>query len=214
MKQLVIAWFALLALAFVLAGSCAIDHRSGAFECTKASDCDLPRTCSDGLCVLPGGAIDAPAGDAKKDGQTPDAFVCPSQCTSCNAMTKTCTIDCAAGANCSGPVVCPENWNCNIKCSTPDSCRSGINCTGGDSCLIACTGARSCRNINCGDGPCNVTCAATEACRNVNCGPSCACDIKCTNGAVCSGNICSAPQCSTGFGGCSSTQFPSCETCP
>jgi hypothetical protein len=216
MKQLVIAWLALLALAFVLAGSCAIDHRSGAFECTKTADCDPPRTCSDGLCVLPGGAIDAPAGDAKRDGPLPpDAFLCPSQCTSCNPARMECIIDCAAGANCNNQVVCPEGWNCNIKCNTTDSCRGGINCLASDSCTIACTGTRSCRNTFCGPGPCNVTCAASQACQTTNCDPSCACDVKCTNGAACTATTCSLFQCSTDFGrGCSSTQSASCDTCP
>jgi hypothetical protein len=212
MKQLVIAWLALLALAFVLAGSCAIDHRSGAFECTKAADCDPPRTCSDGLCVVPGGTIDAPMSDAKKDGQTPDAFLCPAQCTSCNPERMECIIDCAAGANCGSQVVCPPGWNCNIKCNTTDSCRSGINCVGGDSCTIACTGTRSCRNVNCGAGPCAITCSATESCRNVSCGQSCACDVKCTSTTSCVGVFCTALQCDTGQG-CTSL-VPGCETCP
>lgn len=213
MRQLVIAWFVVVALGFVLAGSCAIDHRSGAFECEKQSDCDPPRTCSDGLCVKPGGTTDASTGDARTDAQPIDAFACPDQCTSCDQGRKECTIDCMGDADCNNQVVCPEGWNCIIKCSTTDSCRNGINCQGSESCIVQCTGVRSCRNLTCGNGPCNVNCSASESCRNIFCGQSCACDVKCGLGSACIGVSCTAPQCDTGFG-CSSTQFPGCESCP
>jgi hypothetical protein len=230
MKQLAFAWLALVALAFAIAGSCAIDHRSGSFECAKTSDCDPPRVCSDGLCIVPAGAIDAPT-DGVKDGAVDAAAACPPQCTSCNREQMTCIIDCALNGGCNSPVTCPAGWNCNIKCSTPDACRSGINCQSAESCDVTCSGNRACRNLTCGGGPCNVTCNGTNSCANIGCGTdrctvnctgsqschtiicgqSCACDVKCGNLASCDGVSCAAPQCDIGRD-CSSLPL-GCDTC-
>jgi hypothetical protein len=231
MRQLVLAWLILVSLAFALAGSCAIDHRSGAFECAKTADCEAPRVCSDGLCILPAGTVDARPGDAPNDAI--DAAACPPQCTSCDVSKKQCVIDCASGADCNGPVTCPTGWSCDIKCNTPDACRSGINCQMSEGCDIQCTGSRACRNVTCGGGPCtlncqarescngvtcgtdrcNVTCNGIGSCNSVKCGQACACDVKCADGACVSNNItCTAPQCVSGRGCSSAPLF--CDSCP
>lgn len=230
MKHLALAWLALLGAAFVFAGSCAIEHRSGAFECTRTSDCDAPRVCSDGLCVSPSGTIDAPGKDGSIDAPT-DSPRCPPQCSSCNPQTMQCIIDCGAGANCTGPVTCPEKWNCDIRCTQFGSCSQGINCQEGESCEILCSGRQSCQKVVCGGGPCeltcsgrdscvgltcgtdrcNVACTGPSSCKDVKCGASCACDVACNAGAACDGVSCTGLFCGSGRG-CTSQGF-GCNTC-
>jgi hypothetical protein len=211
-----VKWIALciagLMLAVVAVSSCSINHRSGEYECSNNADCSDGRSCNGGLCVFAG--IDAPSpGDG---GMKLDAEVCPSQCSSCNPGTRTCTIDCAAGSICSGVVVtCPAGWNCDVRCNTTNSCRSGVNCpTGAFTCNVQCSGNSACRGVMCGAAKCNVMCTGQNSCRGVNCGASCACDVTCTlNNGACSNEVtCNKIQCDTGLG-CSSTQFPSCSTC-
>lgn len=205
-----------LASAAVAAGaaSCAINHRSGSFECETTADCASGRTCSEGLCVVTGGGPDGGLVDGPRPDAPPDAPVCPSQCTSCSDA-KTCVIDCAMGAACNAPIVCPPGFNCTIRCNTIDSCRAGINCSGGTSCAIQCSGRRSCRGVTCGPGPCNVGCTGQFSCETVSCGQSCACDVTGCSFAnsSCSNVQCTSFQCDTGLG-CSSMQAPTCETCP
>ena len=204
-----------LVLAVVAASSCSINHRSGQYECNVTADCDDGRTCNGGLCVAIG--VDAPPGDggSKKDAGIDAGDVCPSQCTSCSTTSKTCTIDCAAGATCINAIVtCPAGWNCAVRCNTQNSCRSGVMCQGTLSCDVQCSGNSACRAVNCGAGPCKVSCTGTNSCRGVNCGTSCACDVTCnpTNGSCADTVMCNKLQCDTGLG-CSSTQFPSCNSC-
>lgn len=214
--KLILAWLVLLMAATGIATSCSINHKSNQFECTVAADCEPPRICDDGVCVLPGGTVDASDGDASWPDASIDASVdaprCPAQCSSCDSGDRTCVIDCAApGTSCNSAVTCPQGWNCEIKCSTPDSCRAGVNCLNSASCEVQCTGPRSCRNVMCGEGRCDVTCSGSQSCRGVSCGDSCACDVDCVPGAACEGVMCSAFQCRLGFD-CAS-QLPGCNTC-
>jgi hypothetical protein len=212
MKRIFI-WFGLASITVAAAAaSCSINHRSGQFECDTTQDCDLGRTCSEGLCVTPGGGdggIDAPKKDAALDGGS----FCPSPCTSC-PDPRTCVIDCAAGANCGSQITCPTGFACDVRCSLESSCRSGVNCSGATSCTVQCTGRSSCRGVLCGPGPCAVNCPGPNSCETVTCGLSCACDVRCpfANGA-CFNVQCNRSECDTGRG-CSSTIFPTCDTCP
>ena len=216
--KLVVAWLSVLVLAAISAGSCAINHKSGEFECSKQSDCANGRVCTGGYCVVPGGTVDAPKNDGPItiDGPPIDGSmnVCPAQCTSCNQGTHTCKIDCAA-TSCNGQVVCPPGWNCDVACSVANSCRSGVTCPpSGNSCNITCSGTGSCRSLECGTGKCDVNCTGSMACRGVNCGNSCGCDVKCAVGAACEAVQCTSFQCDTGLG-CSSQLNPgACEMCP
>ena len=212
MKWIVLSMVGLV-LAVVAASSCTINHRSGEYECNVTADCASGRTCNGGLCV----AIGVDAGP-KRDAAIDAADVCPSQCTSCSATGKVCTIDCAAGAVCSNVIVtCPAGWNCAVRCNTQNSCRSGVKCQGTLSCDVQCSGNSACRGVECGAGRCNVSCTGQNSCRGgVTCGPSCACDVTCNGLAgACTDNgvMCNRIQCDTGLG-CSSTLFPSCNTCP
>jgi hypothetical protein len=202
-----------LACCLVVAAGCSVSHRSGDFACKTTADCSRDRTCVEGLCVV--SAVDA---GAKADGPPiGDAAVCPSQCTSCNVATKSCTIDCALSGNaCNQAITCPAGWDCIIGCSTNGSCRNGINCQNSKSCTITCGAAQSCRNVSCGAGPCNIDCAGNGSCRDVSCGASCACDVTCRINSACLNLTCKSPPDCTGplpFGGCTS-QNPGCNTCP
>ena len=209
--RLIFVWFVLASLAVAVgAASCSIRHRSDQFECDATADCGLGRVCREGLCISLGGP-DAPLpGDG---GRPPDALVCPPQCTRCTDG-KTCLIDCAAGANCGAPLVCPAGFNCDIRCSTDNACRSGINCLSAASCAVQCSGRSSCRGVMCGPGPCNVSCTGTLSCESVTCGASCACDVTCgTANGSCFNVQCPRFECDTGRG-CSSMRALVCDTCP
>jgi hypothetical protein len=52
----------------------------------------------------------------------------------------------------------------------------------------------------------------SNSCSGVSCGSSCACDIRCSNTALCFNSICTKAICDTGPG-CSSQPL-GCETCP
>lgn len=165
-----------------VAPACAIDHRSDDYACATSRDCNGGRTCVDNACVL---------------ASSIDASSCPSNCTSCNMVAHTCTIDCAAAtANCAAKVVCPAGWNCNVKCDRDGSCRNGVSCASTTSCVVECSGQNSCQDVACGTGACSVNCSGTQSCRNVSCGSSCACDVKCSGPQSCtSGSVRCAPGC-------------------
>lgn len=201
-------WLAVLGFAVIVTGSCTIDHHSSDFACTQQSDCRAGRTCSDGFCVIP---VDA---GVKPDGPPGDGAKCPSGCTSCNADTKMCTIDCALNNGaCNQLVTCPIGWSCDIACSTSGACSKGINCTGGKACTITCDGRQSCQGVSCGTGPCKVDCNGRDSCNNVVCGLACACDITCHINSACTSLTCKL-GCDTlsPFGGCTSTTT-GCNTC-
>lgn len=212
--KLVFAWLSMLVLAALTAGSCSIEHRTTEFECDKQADCTGGRTCTGGYCVLPGGSVDAPKGDAPKtDGPLPDSNpnVCPAQCTSCVSGTNTCKIDCAV-TSCNGAVICPPGMNCEVACTVANSCRNGVQCDATHNCNITCSGSGSCRSLECGSGKCDVKCTGAQSCRGVDCNQACACDVSCAVGATCEAVTCTTFQCDTGLG-CSS-QLPVCENCP
>jgi len=193
--------------------SCSIQHRSDQYACTVSSDCDGNRICDNGFCIAPG-SIDAPRPvDAPKppgDGSSG----CPSQCTTCNVQQKTCTINCAMGANCTSQVVCPAGYKCDIQCNTDNSCRNGVNCQQAASCNVDCIGKQACQNVQCGPGPCDVGCSGPASCRGVSCANSCACDVLCTGNQSCAEGIqCTSLACRSATGsGC--TSVPTfCHSC-
>jgi hypothetical protein len=199
-----------LVLGLVLAAaSCSVDHRSGAFQCTKQSDCNSGRICINSYCIFAGLPVDAPV---KVDAPNPDATTCPVQCTSCDLNASTCTIDCSA-SDCTGaaPIVCPADWNCEVSCSTADSCNSGVICSG-PSCTIQCTGPNSCREVSCGLGRCTIGCTGIDSCQRVQCGTACVCDVECAATSDCGTVMCTKPSCKSGDG-CSS-QMMGCDSCP
>jgi hypothetical protein len=203
-----LAALAVLALAIGSAGGCSVNHRSGDFACQIQSDCSKDRTCIDGFCVLAADAgIDTPP-------PLPDAAVCPTTCTSCNPLQKTCTIDCTiAAGNCKQLVTCPTGWSCNVLCSRADACSNGVICPNGTACTITCSGLRSCKGISCGTGRCNVDCGGTNSCQDVRCGLSCGCDVTCHINSTCSNLACRAGCTSASqFGGCTSLTA-GCNTC-
>jgi len=210
-------WLVLLALqvtvVFALATSCSISKKSGDFACTKQTDCNDGRVCSDGFCVISGTQeIDAAT---PGDGHAGDSGNgCPSQCSSCNVQTKSCVIDCAAGANCND-IACPAGWSCDVKCNVEGACRAGISCTGSTGCTIECTAKNTCAGIVCGTGPCDVECSGVQSCRQVTCGPSCACDVRCTGSQSCTQGIaCTSVACRTSATapGCTSEPL-ACHSC-
>lgn len=215
--KLALAWLVAVAIALAMAGSCTINHKSDAYACTSQADCEADRACVTGYCVLDSTPIDAGRDtgpiDAPHDGRPSDGGgLCPAGCTSCDQGTHTCNIDCAL-TSCSAEIKCPTGWACNIGCTTPYSCRSGIDCTDATSCTINCSGPNTCRGLDCGSGACKVTCTGSASCRNTDCGDSCACDITCATGSYCAETTCPL-GCSTGFGRCTSTAIPNCNTCP
>jgi hypothetical protein len=221
----------LVALALALAAvGCSVNHRSGEFTCQTTADCASDRTCTDGLCVL----IDPPT-----DGGLPGG-ACPANCTSCDASTHTCTIECVNNDVCKQTIVCAQGWNCAIDCTDAGSCRAGIDCRdaascnvncdgdtscrnatcGGGNCTFTCNGTGSCSGIACGTGACNVACNGNNSCHDangggglgVNCSNACACDVTCGFNATCAPVVCPA-GCDDIIDGCTS-QRATCNTCP
>jgi hypothetical protein len=196
----------------ILLGACSIQHRSDAYACTKQADCNSGRTCTDGLCVVPGsGTPDAPK-SIDAPGTHVDASSCPAGCSTCNVAQKTCTIDCQS-SNCNGQVACPAGYKCDIKCDTDNSCRTGVDCTAALSCNLTCSGTSSCRNVQCGLGPCDINCSGASSCRTIACNSSCACDVACTGNSSCGDTIqCTSFACKAGLG---CTSVPTvCHSCP
>jgi hypothetical protein len=222
----VIAMFAAFA-AFVIATSCAVQHRSQDFACTTSDQCATGRMCINGFCV-----DNSPADAAKDDGVVgsdgkakPDAAVsCPPQCTSCDVATKVCTIDCNTHpAICAAEVVCPIDYTCNIECNAGSACSAGVNCAQAKACTLECSGKSSCSGVMCGPGACTVTCSGSASCAGnnggdaINCSSSCACSVMCTGTESCLGVVDCPIGCasvSSGGGiGCQDTTA-NCNTCP
>jgi hypothetical protein len=192
----------------LLLTACTINHASDKYACTKNTDCDPGRVCSDGFCVVSGSQVDASHIDAPRGG---DGGQCPAGCTSCNVAQKTCTINCMLGS-CNGQVTCPTGYKCDIQCNTDGSCKNGINCQNAASCNVECQSQNSCQNVQCGTGPCAINCAGQSSCKNVACGSSCACDVLCSGSSSCSSGIqCSSFACKSGLG---CTSVPAlCHSC-
>ena len=182
--------------------SCLVSRKSDNFACTTDSDCDPTsgRTCDRGYCVLQG--------------------TCPSPCTSCDLINKTCKIDCTSNKPC-GSVQCPAGYDCTIRCSGTSAC-SNIDCAPGTGCNITCaSGMAACGGINCGPGPCTVDCAGPASCGTVDCVTSCSCTVSCNNASSCPTNSCppQAPgmyctQDGTAASPCNPTASPVCDHCP
>jgi len=212
--KLVLAIGVQVALVFALATSCSITHKSGAYACTKTSDCDSGRDCVGGFCVVSGTEdIDAPG--AHHDAPPPiDGNGCPAQCSSCVIATHSCVIDCQNGSNCNGNVACPAGWACDVKCDSDNSCRNGVSCAGTTSCKVECSGRSSCEDVVCGTGRCNVTCTGVQSCQKmIECGQSCGCDVTCNGSQSCpAGEVtCTSAACDLGTG---CTSLPAvCHTC-
>lgn len=206
-------------LAVSVAG-CSVNHRSNEFTCDTQADCPDGRTCSDGLCITNGTPTpDGPTGDGPPP--PPDAFACPSQCTSCRPDSHTCVVNCnVSPATCNVGIKCPEGFNCEIACTTEGGCPN-VDCSPGASCKVTCNGPGTCRNVKCGAGPCDISCAGQNSCRGVDCKDSCACDLACANQSSCFGGFVCPPgpsinACTILAGqnrGCTS-EPTGCNTCP
>jgi hypothetical protein len=179
------------AVALALAAGCSVSHRSNDFACDSDQRCADGRTCVDGFCVIvaDSGVIDTllPLGDAA---------LCPSQCTSCSTLPKTCTIDCARNNGaCNQAITCPAGWNCNVLCSINDECNSGVSCGNATSCTIGCSAGKTCKTVTCGRGTCNVNCSGTASCDDqVTCGTG-ACNVNCSGSAACNGEVSCGSAC-------------------
>ncbi len=219
--KLALTGVALLVIMFAVATSCSITKKSGDYACTSSADCNSGRECSEGFCVLAGTSIDASASiDAPHTnpdgGGGSGSSACPAGCTSCDLAAKTCTIDCAAGADCSATVKCPEGYKCDVKCDEQNGCRQGVICGGATSCTVECSSQGTCQGVVCGAGKCDVQCTGQGSCKGVSCGTSCACDVECTGTNSCGQQQvqCTANVCRKLAGGCSSTQAAQCDSCP
>ena len=196
--------------------ACSINHRTDQLACERQTDCDNGQTCSEGFCLVVGNPSDGPGPDP--DGPKPDSQTCPTQCTSCQLATMTCTVDCnQSPATCQAAINCPAGFNCNILCTRNDVC-SSINCSQAASCKIECKGNSTCDNVTCGPGPCDINCIGGQACGAVDCDSSCACNVACGNNAgLCLNVSCPDPDgpgtCSgLGPGRCTSER-DGCNTC-
>ncbi len=203
----------------IVFAACSITHRTGDFACSSSSDCNSGRSCVDGYCIISGTEPDART--TNPDGRTtgpidaPSSNNCPAACTSCDQNSKSCTIDCNAGADCSSQVACPAGWTCDVKCDTDNACRKGVECGAATSCKVECSGRGSCEDIDCGTNRCDVECTGTGSCRaNIECGDSCGCDVRCTGAQSCADGAvdCTAVACNFNKG-CSSLSLV-CHSCP
>lgn len=199
-------WIILVTTLAATLAACSVKHRSDDFVCERNADCSNGRNCVDGSCVYQGTGNGVDAGTIPGDGQA-----CPSQCTSCDGNTHTCTIDCAAnGAVCDQKLTCPAGWNCDVRCNRTATC-SNVSCGDASSCKIACNGTASCASVACGSGPCNVICNGSSSCVDVACNDSCACDVACSVNAYCDAT-CTRDACDVVEGGCTIDER-GCNTC-
>jgi hypothetical protein len=137
-----------LILSIAVAGACLVNNRSDKLACKTQADCQAPRVCEAGYCVV-------------------DENACPPQCNGgCDltASPPTCTITGSGGDS----ITCPAGHHCDISC-TGNAC-DNITCTGAVSCTVMCTGNSACNNITCGAADCLITCNGTSACNDVTCG--------------------------------------------
>jgi hypothetical protein len=172
---LIVLGFAALA---ALPASCFVHRASDDYGCGSDGDCKDGRVCdTTGFCVIASSAS------------------CPSPCTSCDVVDKTCRIECNSGKPC-GNVQCPPGYDCTIRCTNSGACGS-IDCAQGRSCDIACLGSASCGNLNCGPSSCSVRCSGVAACPSVDCAASCSCDVDCNQS-----NECPSMSCPIGAGPC------------
>lgn len=194
--------FMVVALAGAVAGtSCAVHRRSSDLPtCTTDLDCLLVNggVCDHGYCVDAGS-------------------VCPSPCTSCDLVDKTCDVQCDSSHIC-GAVKCPPGFDCTIRCDT-GTC-GDIDCAGATHCRIDCRSAMACGNLNCGPAACDISCNGQGACPSIDCANSCRCDVSCNaNGVACPNMSCrvaaGGPCTRNGSAGGNCSSNPTgCDTCP
>jgi hypothetical protein len=170
-------------------GCNAVDTRSGAFDCETLADCQAPRTCVAGHCVL--SAADLPDADPSApdadpnapdaDTNLPDAALpqvgpcatcqggtCDETCEgalclfSCPVDSCSCDFSCSAAAT-SCEAGCGLNATCTLDCQGPADCR--MNCEGSTACEVDCTGASRCDKTKCANGSaCLIRCGGTAPC--------------------------------------------------
>lgn len=196
--SVVILLLAAVGLGALSTTSCLVSRRSEGYACNTSADCrDPERSCENGYCVL------AP---------------CPSPCTSCDLVDKTCQIDCTVQGKPCNAVQCPAGFDCTIKCTKPNVCAE-IDCSQSNSCDITCSAVAACGAITCGAGACDITCSNQTSCGNVDCAGSCRCDVSCSN-ASCPSMMCpqpAGPACTRSSGSasvCDSSADLACDTCP
>ena len=181
-----------------LTGACLVSTRSDALACKTQADCQSPRVCEGGYCVI-------------------DENACPSVCDGgcdLNASPPTCRITGSGGDS----VTCPTGHHCDITCSG-DACGS-VSCTGAASCTINCTGTDACGNITCGAADCVITCSGTSACNAINCGVATTgssnngrCRVSCSGTDGC-GNVSCSSACDCVIDGCTSPGDCGLLSCP
>lgn len=187
-----------LILCTAVAGACLVSTRSDSLACKTSSDCQTPRVCEGGYCVI-------------------DVNACPADCNGgCDLTTSppTCTINGVGGNS----VTCPPGHHCDITC-TGDACRD-INCAGAASCTIMCTGDTACHNIMCGTADCLITCTGANACHDVTCGTlttpggkSGRCRTTCSGTTACN-NITCTNACDCVIDGCTNAGDCGILACP
>ena len=167
-----------LLLCGAVATSCFVSTRSGDLACSTTSDCQSPRVCESGYCVI-------------------DVNACPAVCNGGCGSDGTCNVNGGGGDS----ITCPPGKTCNITC-TGDACGS-ITCTNAAKCTIMCVGSNACNNITCGAGDCIITCEGTNACNDVTCGTqkSGRCRVGCVGTSAC-GNITCSSTCDCVVDGC------------
>ena len=152
--------------------SCFVSRLSDGFTCSGNGDCHDGRVCDQGYCV---------------------ETMCPSPCTSCDTVDRTCRIDCNGSKPC-GAVQCPAGYDCTIRCNA-GAC-GDIDCAQGTGCRIDCGGSQACGAINCGKAACQVDCSGPQSCPSIDCRDSCRCDVSCSNLQV----ACPSMACPDRFG--------------
>jgi hypothetical protein len=190
----VIGRAASIAVLLAAVAGCSFQRRSSEYACDVPADCGAGRTCENGWCVEIGGPVidaDPSAPDADPnapDGATPDAFVCPLGCTTCEG--EICVITCNTsdvGAPCNAaPIVCPAGVACKVECLAGSSCASGVDCSQSSNCRIECTGTSACDGpLTCGEGPCHIECDDGTCTGGIDCREACQCQTFCAGGSSC-----------------------------
>lgn len=183
-----------LVLSLAVGGSCLVSARSDKLACTTQADCQSPRVCEMGYCVV-------------------DDNACPSACTGGCDTSGTCIITGQGGDS----VTCPDGKKCDITCQG-NACNN-IDCTGAASCTINCVGDSACNNITCGAGDCIVTCTGTSACGDVTCGTQSMgqkmgrCRVSCTGSSGC-GDVTCGNTCDCVIDGCTGNGDCGALSCP
>lgn len=180
--------------------ACTVDRKTDSLRCTSSTQCEAPRTCTDGYCVA-----------------DPN---CPSQCTGgCDttANPPTCNVTDPGGS-----FNCPDGSTCTITCTSDGACGS-IACGDAAACTIVCATSNACGDITCGsgkNGACEITCTGSNACGNVTCNNACTCDVICGPGECgtnnCpfrTGNHCTNDGTTNSGTTCSTSFEPGCNGC-